>query len=255
MSPEFLNWFDAGVVDDAGKPLVLYHGSKTPQDLRTFQPGGVEGSRLCGDAYGVGTYFTSSADEASNPVYTGEEGAVLPVYITGAILDLDQPTAADLNRLTGFANEILLPADKARFAMGRQQRTFDNEADEPHAFFDAQLLNWEQFGDGMDRARPEVISHKDGRFVIEYTDFDARISLENGHDLLTLFKAIGFDNVAAAGYDGLRMHREGGQLWVVMYRPDGNVKSAIGNSGRYDRYDADITDRADRPLVRKRMAP
>jgi len=39
---------------------------------------------------------------------------------------------------------------------------------------------------------------------------------------------------------GMVMSREGGQKWVVMHRPSGNVKSAIGNVGEFSGADARI---------------
>lgn len=227
----FWRWFgDSKVVDEQGRPLVVYHGTQTPEGLTSFSPGGRDGSVLSGDAYGVASYFTSSPSEAS--FYARERGAVLPVYIRGDILDVDgELTKEQSARITKLANDVMLPSDKARFAIGRKTREFA-EVQDARDFFDNQRANWKQFGDGMERAKPEARADN-GKYQVEYTDFDARIEIKSGADAFTLFRAVGFDNLPAAGFDGLMMRREGGQTWVVMHRPDGNVKSATGNSGEF----------------------
>ncbi|SFF33766.1 NUDIX domain-containing protein [Paracidovorax wautersii] len=234
----FDEWFHVqGLRDPAGEPLVLYHGAKHPDALTSFTPGGPVGAALTGDAYGVASYFTTSAGEAA--AYIGESGAVFPVYVRGELLDVDGTlTSEQQERLTLFANEHLLPSDRARFSMGRKRRELQDLA-EAREFFDTQMENWRHFGDGMERAKPEVLSN-DPTFVVEYTDFDAPVAIQSGDDAFTLFRAVGWDNLIAAGFDGMRMRRDGGQSWVVMHRTDGNVKSAIGNDGSFNHHSADI---------------
>ncbi len=234
----FWNWFgDSKVVDEAGNPLVVYHGSPTPEGITEFSPGGKQGSRLSGDAYGVASYFTSSPGEAS--IYARDDGAVFPVYVRGEILDVDSKLSeVQSDRVSQLASEVMLPSDKARFAIGREVRSFDDVRD-ARDFFDAQRKNWEAFGDGMDRAKPEARADG-GEYQVEFTNFDADVRIETGEDAFTLFKAIGFDNIAAAGFDGLMFARDGGAKWVVMQRPETNVKSAIGNRGTFDPTNPDI---------------
>lgn len=237
----FRLWFgERGVVDPAGAPLVVYHGTQTPENLHTFTPGGGYGARQSGDAYGVAAYFTTSPSEAG--FYAKDNGAILPVYVRGEILDLDGAiTPAQAQRLTDLAAQLLLPSDRARFENGRDRLVFDDVQD-AREFFANQRKNWEAFGDGMDRARPEALA-EGGRFVVEYTNYDAPVSIRNGNDAATLFKAVGWDNLAAAGFDGLKMLRSDGNSWLVMHRPEGNVKSALGNCGAFNPLDPDITDR------------
>jgi len=234
----FWNWFgDSKVVDEAGNPLVVYHGSPTPEGITEFSPGGKQGSRLSGDAYGVASYFTSSPGEAS--IYARDDGAVFPVYVRGEILDVDSKLSeVQSDRVSQLASEVMLPSDKARFAIGREVRSFDDVRD-ARDFFDAQRKNWEAFGDGMDRAKPEARADG-GEYQVEFTNFDADVRIETGEDAFTLFKAIGFDNIAAAGFDGLMFARDGGAKWVVMQRPETNAKSAIGNRGTFDPANPDI---------------
>jgi len=235
-----LRWLGSNpLLNDAGEPLVLYHGTRSAEGLDRFIPGGPAGAEQTGDAYGVASYFTTNPLEAS--VY-GTEGAVLPVYVRGKLLDVELPelSVADAERLTAFANAILLPSDKARFPMGRAERRFSaEELEDAKDFFESCRANWEQFGDKMERAKPEV--DKDGDiFIVRYTDFDAPVAIRTGDDAFTLFSAVGWDNLPAAGFDGLVMARENGQKWVVMHRPEGNVKSALGNNGQFSELDARI---------------
>jgi hypothetical protein len=75
-TPEFKAWFgESKVVDAEGKPLVMYHGTRSPQDFNTFRTDS-------GHNYGPGAYFTPEARRASG--YAGEqEGArVYSTYVS-----------------------------------------------------------------------------------------------------------------------------------------------------------------------------
>jgi hypothetical protein len=230
---------DGGIRDESGAPLIVYHGSPTPESLYEFSIGTPSSSSLSGDAYGVGAYFTSDPNEASR--YALDCGAVFPVVIKGNFLDLDGTLSLEqIGRLTEFANEIILPSDKARFNCGRERRTIQ-DVEEAKEFFQNQQANFLRFGDGMCRAKPEVIDNKDG-FTIEFTNFDAKISIDTPKDAETLFKAIGWDNLRAAGFDGVIMNRDGGARWFVIHNALGTIKSAVGNNGLYDPTCSDITD-------------
>ena len=240
----FREWFgESKVVDESGAPLVLYHGTPTPETLTSFRTN-ADGAQETGDAYGRGAYLTTDAAEAgryANNRATGDVGAVLPLHVRGRVLDVDKPlNAAESERLSILAEKLLLPSDKARFEAGRETRTFSDVQD-ARDFFDVQRENWKQFGDGMDRARPEATADG-GAFTVEYTNFDAPIKIKSGADAYKFFRAVGWDNLGAAGYDGLMMGRESGAKWVVMHNSDGNVKSAIGNSGKFDPNSASLTD-------------
>ena len=74
-TPEFKNWFgESKVVDADGKPLTVYHGTRSPEDFNTFRTDS-------GHNYGPGAYFTPEARRASG--YAGEnEGArVYSTYV------------------------------------------------------------------------------------------------------------------------------------------------------------------------------
>ncbi len=74
-TPEFKNWFgESKVVDAEGKPLTVYHGTRSPEDFNTFRTN-------TGHNYGPGAYFTPEPRRASG--YAGEnEGArVYSTYV------------------------------------------------------------------------------------------------------------------------------------------------------------------------------
>src|SRR5690606_27341452 len=67
-TPEFRNWFgDSQVVDDQGKPLVVYHGGRG--GITAFNPP---------NAYRAGIFFTDSAKAADD---FGAGGSTYPVYL------------------------------------------------------------------------------------------------------------------------------------------------------------------------------
>lgn len=231
-------------MDHEGRPLVLYHGSPTPDTLTRFVPGGGYGSSLSGDAYGVACYFTSSAHEASH--YAREDGAVFPVYVRGEMLVINASLPeAQSARITQLANDVMLPSDRARFEIVREVKRFTDPVS-AEDFFHSQKANWEVFGDGMCRAEPriEVIGSyaaPEG-YEISYTNYDAKVGIKTGEDAFTLFRAIGWSNMSAAGLDGMVLARDGGAVWVVMNRPDYNIKSALGNSGDFNAYSNSLLD-------------
>ena len=80
-TPEFKTWFGKSkVVDEAGEPLVVYHGTRG--DFEVFEPS------LESAHYGTGSYFTDRPEYAS--VFTknrgerlGEmEGSIIPSYVS-----------------------------------------------------------------------------------------------------------------------------------------------------------------------------
>ncbi|ETV56028.1 TPA: hypothetical protein L5C22_004070 [Pseudomonas aeruginosa] len=244
----FNQWFEGSpVVDASGKPLVMYHGTRSADHLTEFNLGLIDGVGRTGDQYGTAAYFTSDSADASRfaALQGGEGGAVLPVYISGNVLNLDGPlTAEQQQRLSLFASAVMLPSDKARFAFGRTSRRFTSTK-EAQSFFERQRSVWERVGDGMDRALP-VVDTEGEEFVIHYTDFDALPRIQTGEEARVLFSAIGWDNVLAAGFDGVMMTRESGAKWVAMHNPHGTVKSVF-NLGTFERSSADIRHEAALP--------
>lgn len=244
-APAFARWFgDSPVVTPGGAPQVMYHGSKTPDGLTVFVPGGRDPAAQSGDMLGVASYFTSDPEEAS--AYAGEQGAVLPVYLSGRLLNLEAPLLPDAEamRLTAFAERVLLPADRARFSSLRKARFFSEaEIEEAKAFFEQERARWKDVDGVMERSKPEVDKQGD-LFLVRYTDFEAPVLIRTSDDAEALFRSVGWGNLPALGYDGVMLTNSEGRRWVAMHRPEGSVKSAIGNGGQYNRYSPRILDQS-----------
>lgn len=81
----FKNWFgDSKVVDDANKPIVVYHARRG--DFEAFDPLKSEGK-----SHGTGTFFSSSPDVAAT-YNTSSEHNIVPAY-----LSLKKPFVVDFN--------------------------------------------------------------------------------------------------------------------------------------------------------------
>ena len=90
-STAFKTWFgESKVVDDDGKPLVVYHG--TTFNIEQFREAGAEGLNPESD-WGAGIYFTSSPDDASEN-YAGEGP------------DLTNRIEQEVERLQGMDEEL-----------------------------------------------------------------------------------------------------------------------------------------------------
>ena len=100
-SPYFKRWFGGSkVVDEAGEPLVVYHGSRRSRGFEQFDPS-KRGTALDTGFLGEGFYFSTKPDtaayyagvgraprdmdelvEASGLVPVGREGSILPAYLS-----------------------------------------------------------------------------------------------------------------------------------------------------------------------------
>ena len=100
-TPEFKRWFgDSKVVDESGKPLVVYHGSRRSRGFEKFDPA-KRGTAFDTGFLGEGFYFSTKPDtaayyagvgraprdmdelvEASGFVPVGREGSILPAYLS-----------------------------------------------------------------------------------------------------------------------------------------------------------------------------
>lgn len=77
-TPEFQAWFgDSKIVDAAGRPLVVYHGTKA--DIDAFNPSG-------SGEFGPGIYLSANPDTAhfyADHVARGAGGStIIPVYVS-----------------------------------------------------------------------------------------------------------------------------------------------------------------------------
>ena len=227
-----------------------YHGSRHPEGVVKdgFIPGGANGASRSGDAYGVGVYTTSSPSEASSLTYTGENGAVFPLMVMrDNHLPVDNPSGNQLEKLTQFAQDSLLPSDKARFPVGRETRYFDLDAD-AEDFYRNQKANWQQFGDGMHRAKPKADFLKDGGVNVEFTNFDAPVKINNGEDASTLLSAVGWDSVPSMGFSGHTLNRQSGNVWDVT-TDTSKLRSRFAAFDPMRRHEADLLGRIDPSLL------
>lgn len=76
-SPEFQRWFAGSkVVDDAGLPLRVFHGTSAYKDFDTFKKGSGHGT------LGPGIYFTNDPDYAASYANKGGTmGRLIPAYL------------------------------------------------------------------------------------------------------------------------------------------------------------------------------
>ena len=75
-SKYFKNWFgDSKVVDEDGKPLVVYHGTSSKFEVFDYDKIGTNGT-----SEGVGFYFTDDKSTAED--YQKKDGQVMPVYVS-----------------------------------------------------------------------------------------------------------------------------------------------------------------------------
>lgn len=101
-TPEFKNWFgESKVVDESGKPLVVYHG--TDVDFSEFDKSKINRNFQ----YSFGFHFTTRTKEAdiyAGPNTRATDPVVMPVHIkveNPLVIETDHPAAsmeADLNR-------------------------------------------------------------------------------------------------------------------------------------------------------------
>ena len=106
-TPEFKKWFgDSKVVDESGKPLVMYHG--TTKSFNAFN------TDEYGALLGKGSYFTSDISEASSYSFKNKVMknylSIKKPYIVESVMSL-VPSRSDLINL-GFDGVVLLDSDK-----------------------------------------------------------------------------------------------------------------------------------------------
>ena len=95
----FWKWFgDSKVVDEEGRPLVVYHG--TGDQFEVFDVAKI-GSNAT--ALGYGFYFAVNKDVARG--YESDGGTILPVYLA-----IEKPVGSDAKRLTGPKLKALVRA-------------------------------------------------------------------------------------------------------------------------------------------------
>lgn len=232
---------------ETGKPIRFYHGTRSPEEISSFVPGGKEGSHLTGDAYGVATYATTDPFESAH--YAGDHGSIYPMYVRGNFLNISAghlpKEHADI--LTKYANEHMTDSDKGLFPMARKTASFA-DPEEAREFLENKQKDHEVFGMGFSRNEP-VLDKDDntGHFLIHYVDYNDPIRIKTGSDAHRLLSAVGYNSIRHMGFDGMLMQRDEGEYWAITHNPEFNIKSAIGNSGKFSNISRNIHENRTRP--------
>jgi len=206
--PQFKKWFSGSkVVDDAGEPLAMYHGTSVP-DVEVFETYGSNYGLM-----GTGSYFTASPKVASGYAETGRRKAsrlgsepspnVMPVYLS-LKNPIDMDAVADKDAWTRGLQGSYLGDDAIDVVRGL----------EPGATNEVALRELESLL--MDLELPRHEGAEEIRVLFE----------KMGHDGLT--------HIGGGRTGGLK-HRV-----YVAFDPE-QVKSATGNRGTFDPTDPRIT--------------
>jgi len=204
----FWRWFaDSKVVDDKGRPLVVYHG--TGSDFTEFKVTGTGAATGNTGLYGEGAYFSQSAEYAGKYAVNLGFGDVKNPNIIPAYLSMQNP--AFMNLMAGYEADAVQSTKTA------------------NALLDAALK------DGMGEQVASTL-----RSYIERKQFasfmiDLYIHYGNGTGVTDLMKRSGFDGALMYGDLG-----KGRTLVEAVAFDPATVKSATGNSGAFDPKSKDI---------------
>ena len=211
-TPEFKAWFgDSKVVDDQGKPLVVYHGTRAQFSVFDYSKIGEQGR-----AEGAGFYFTNSKKVAAG------YGSPMEVFLS---INKPLPYAAK-----GFSKPTVQKI---------VQRVAAIEAKaEGNDIADGFLSN---FGDVRSEGLPAVVREAAKMIAADETALD-QLSGIVGSGVNAKFvneatrDVTGYDGVVA---DGFSDAGGGDNRIFVAFFPE-QIKSATGNRGTYDPNDPSI---------------
>jgi hypothetical protein len=216
-TPEFRNWFgESKVVDESGKPMVVYHG--TASDITAFDIGRSGESTGNTGFYGAGAYFSEDADYASGFSFWARRSDdqapnVVPVYLSlknPAYINITPRSQAASEKSRATAEKII----STMIARGTDQAV-------------------------VDKLQGFVSENKFEPFM--GTLYNA---LGGGTGTTALLKEAGFDGVTIyGGISGKEKLAE-----AVAFDPT-QIKSAIGNRGTFDPNDANILNQSAGPRM------
>jgi hypothetical protein len=181
-TPEFKQWFSGSkVVDEDGKPLVVYHGS--PDFKGNAFTGKVERKNRAGNV--AGYYFTPYADEASDyaadrKTRQYQEGSqVLPVY-----LNIKRPYIAGESRVTPAMKDAYLQEMIASNQHMSNERAAEWAKTKVPFFTDGRLPSADALngdGDAMQRILKagNYDGFKDGRHWVAFESSQVKSSIGN----------------------------------------------------------------------------
>jgi hypothetical protein len=282
-TPEFKNWFGKSkVVNAAGEPQVVYHGTTHAFDTFTPERGNPE------NAYGKGYYFSDNPEDASAN-YAGE-GPDLTSRIENLAERLaddehmthDEAIAEAKKQLSGgkpnvmptyikMENPVVIsPKGGTHFEIDTDEdgnesgngvdlynavqhvaNTYENQ--DGSAFDGQQAWNYamEHIGDStfsahkFEQAFREALSEQD--------------IYDSGDALNQVFQAMGFDGIKQdawhefgkgspkhAKYGGGMSNMKPGTHHYIVFDPT-HIKSATGNSGKYSPTNPNITSKNEQP--------
>ncbi|MDE0916495.1 MAG: hypothetical protein OSB57_15080, partial [Planctomycetota bacterium] len=211
-SPKFRRWFkDSAVVDEKGKPLVLYHGSPDPGTYP--DPDRVLwGSR---NEHHAWAYARAPRGTSRKEVHQAGEG-ISPVYMS-----IQAPFYSDALRENVSVDEFFDEMVKQGIAT----------AEELKDYRDIVLDGADRLAPKWDRSHMSELMQRQPEPVMQYKVF------QFWHNPEAVLGAEGADTLFAAmekaGFDGI-YHRElGNDTWGAL-GGIGRVKSATGNSGAWD---------------------
>ena len=217
----FWKWFgDSKVVDEQGRPEVVYHG--TSQDISVFNTDGGKGK-----TYGTGSFFSSNPDTSAT--YTGgsNNGNMIPVY-----LHMEKPTVLDAqgsnwNRLNKNTRVILPKVTVSAQVDEDMLAALEDRTPEEGATYKLKARNTT-----LGKLLPD-----DFRYIDDYgsTDDIARWARQKGYAGLII------NNVVDQGATGnFANERSSTPSTIYVVYNANQIKSAIGNNGEYSSANNDI---------------
>lgn len=222
-TPEFKSWFkNSKCVDKEGKPAVLYHG--TNRDIEAFNIDGGSGK-----THGTGAFFSSSPATASTYATPAISGVVLPVFLSLQSPVIVQAAGANWNRL-GARVSIELP--EAIVSDLEAENLFAALTDqEPNLLAKKKL-----------KARTTTLNKLfPGEFEYDddfaSTDDLARWARKQGYEGV-IFRSI--RDQGPSGSFATETSKAPSDLFVAFRAQQ--IKSALGNTGRFNPNSANICD-------------
>lgn len=226
-TPEFKNWFgESKVVDESGKPLVVYHG--TTADFEVFEVTADIGFHA--GSIDQATFFTKGR-------YGGvKDGA----NVKALYMKIENPLEFDEDPLV-FPDEHAVLTGNASFRK-LVERVVD-AAGVNGQKIDAEYAASKKFKKVIDLAdKLDLVAHK---FVSDSEKYDWR-DIKERKELKALFPALQ-RYLESLGYDGFIYENEleGQGLSYAVFSPT-QIKSAIGNRGTFDPNDPNILNQGAR---------
>lgn len=238
----FWRWFnESKVVDTFGRPIVVYHGTSNLENMNAFNPDLTGGGN---DQIGSGFYFTTDPVEASGytsastpttdhqkKLGSGDHPGVVAVYLS--IRSPIQVNGATLN-------------DTAIDVTQKQAEYIISRAPDIRDINNSPIGNWIDIwsaGKVTDAMISKVARSYLGASLISLENDFYR---SNSHAFRETVNQV-------LPHDGVTQRFEDGKTHWVAWFPN-QIKSAIGNSGRFDANNPDISDRQP-PSARKRAQP